>query len=126
MNILYGYNSIPAVLRRSRLRDHLLQVASLVNTFFSLNLVKAATEPSTSATAIKRDQGSREVANNVSAKQPPVIHRHEIINKAFIDDERTAQDFMAQNESSKAFILKPFEVVELFNDQSNIKVRLIV
>ena len=86
--------------------------------------MKAATEPSTSAPAIKRDQGSREVANSVSAKQPPVIHRHEIINKAFIDDERTAQDFMAQNESSKAFILKPFEVVKLSKYESNIKVRL--
>ena len=83
--------------------------------------MKPATEP---APAIKRDQGSREVAKSVSAKQPPVIHRHEIINKAFVDDERTAQDFMAQNGSSKAFVLKPFEVVDLSNDESNIKVRL--
>ena len=86
--------------------------------------MKAATEPSTSAPAIKRDQGSREVANSVSAKKTPVIHRHEIINKAFIDDERTTHDSMAQNESSKAFVLKPFEVVDLSNDESNIKVRL--
>ena len=83
--------------------------------------MKPATEP---APAIKRDQGSREVAKSVSAKEPPVIQIHEIINKAFVDDERTAQDYMAQNGSSKAFVLKLFEVVDLSNDESNIKVRL--
>ena len=83
--------------------------------------MKPATEH---ALAIKRDQGRREVAKNVSTKQPPVIHRYEIISKAFVDDQRTARYLMAKNGSSKAFVLKPFEVVDLSNDESNIKVRL--
>ena len=47
------------------------------------------------------------------------------MNKAFKnDEERAAQQSMAQNESSKAFVLKPFKVVELSKDEFNIKVRL--
>ena len=48
-----------------------------------------------------------------------------VINKAFRDDdERAAKDSMAQNESNKAFVLKHFKVVQLSNDESNVKVRL--
>ena len=88
--------------------------------------MKPATKPSTSAPAIKHDQISPEIANSASAKQPRVVHRHEIINKAFKDDdERAAQDSMVQNESSnKAFVLKFLKVVQLPNDESNIKVRI--
>ena len=90
-----------------------------------LCLVKPKTKPSTSAAAVKRDQGSHEIANSASAKQPCVNHKLEIMNKAFKnDEERAAQQSMAQNESSKAFVLKPFKVVELSKDEFNIKVRL--
>ena len=92
---------------------------------FFLSLVKAATTPSTSAAAVKRDEGSHELANTASARQHWIIQRNEILNKAFKDDnERTLQESTAQNQSSKVFVLKPFQVVELSNDESYIKVRL--
>ena len=40
------------------------------------------------------------------------------------DDDRAAKDSMLQNESRKAFVLKPFKVVKLSNDESNVQVRL--
>ena len=87
--------------------------------------MKPATTPSTSAAAVKRDEGSHELANTASARQHWIIHRHEILEKAFKDnDERTLQESTAQNQSSKAFVLKPFKDVELSNDESYIKVRL--
>ena len=87
--------------------------------------MKPATTPSASAAAVKRHEGSHELANSASARQHWIIHRHEILNNAFKDDDvRTLQESTPRNQSSKAFVLKPFKVVELSNDESNIKVRL--
>ena len=86
--------------------------------------MKPATTPSTSAAAVKRVEGSHELANSALARQHWIIHRHEILNKTFkADDERTLQESTAQNQSSKAFVLKPFKVVELSKDEPYIKVR---
>lgn len=89
--------------------------------------MKPETKPSTSAPAVKRDQGRHKTANSASAKEPHnlVIHVNEITNMAFRDDDdRAAKDSMLQNESRKAFVLKPFKVVKLSNDESNVQVRL--
>ena len=76
---------------------------------------------------MKRDQESHQKAKSglVKGHTPSVIYRHEMINKAFEDDdERAAEETMAQHESSKAFVLKPHKVVELSHDESNVRVRL--
>ena len=87
--------------------------------------MKPVTTPSTSAAAVKRDEGSHELANTASARQHWIIQRNEILNKAFKDDnERTLQESTAQNQSIKSFVLKPFKAIELSNDESHIKVRL--
>ena len=87
--------------------------------------MKPATQPSTSTAEEKHDQGSDEISNCTSVRQPWSIRRHEIINEAFQEDDgREAQESQAQNERNKAFALKPFKVVQLSNDESNIKVSL--
>ena len=115
---------MPAILRRLRLRDHLCkyQVSWI---YFFLSSAKPETKSSTSAPAVKRDQGRHKTANSASANEPRVIHVNEITNMAFRDDDdRAAKDSMLQNESRKAFVLKPFKVVKLSNDESNVQVRL--
>ena len=92
---------------------------------FSLSLGNDLAEQDGVA-AVRRDEGSHEIANIAPARQAWTIRKYEIKNKAFQeDDDKTGvQLSLVQNERSKAFVLKPFKAVELSNDESNIKVRL--